>query len=102
MVELDFQYIYLLSFFFIQPRDITPEAVLPLIEKTAFGIQYSMMQHSLDKTPFAVLSRPVAGVCRNTLIMTLPGNPRALAEIMTPLVKILPHALKLLEGGIVH
>ena len=84
------------------PRDCTPEAVGSLLEKQAFGIQFAMMQASSQKTPFAILSRPIAGVRNKSLILTLPGNPKAFTEIMTPLAEILPHAVQLLEGGVVH
>ena len=61
-----------------------------------------MMQISLECTKFAPLSRPIAGTINKSLIMTLPGNPKAFCEILTPMYEILPHAIKLLNGGVIH
>jgi gephyrin len=80
------------------PRDITPEAVRPLLTKLATGLEFAINSASAAATPFALLSRPVAGVRGNSLILTLPGNPKAGPEILTALLPILPHALKLLKN----
>ena len=60
------------------PADVTPEAIKPLIEKEAPGIVHKMLTDSLKITPFAALSRPVAGtlVGGGTLVITLPGSPK--------------------------
>lgn len=80
------------------PRDVTPEAVKPLFDKEAPGLVFSMISHSLKHTPMAVLSRPVAGTRNQSIILTLPGNPKAGPEILENLLPILPHPLKLLQG----
>ncbi|KAJ5298424.1 uncharacterized protein N7443_006544 [Penicillium atrosanguineum] len=73
-------------------RDITPEAVSPLIHRHAPGLVHGMIAASLKVTPFAMMSRPVAGVRDKTLIITLPGSPKGAVENLEAIVKLLPHA----------
>ncbi|KAK1287217.1 Molybdopterin biosynthesis protein CNX1 [Acorus calamus] len=80
------------------PRDVTPEATKSLIEKETPGLLFVMMQESLKVTPFAALSRAVAGIRGSTLIINMPGNPNAVAECMEALTPVLKHALKQLRG----
>jgi len=80
------------------PRDVTPEAVGQIIQRQASGIVHAMMAASLAATPMGALSRPVAGARGRTLILTLPGSPKAVPEILTPLLPLLPHAVKLLQS----
>ncbi|GAA5858727.1 hypothetical protein JCM1840_006533 [Sporobolomyces johnsonii] len=89
-------------------RDKTPEAVAPLIDKPAPGLVTSMLLGSLQITPLAALSRPVAGVALSprsdvhgsgTLIVTLPGSPKAATENLEHLLRVLPHALELAGGA---
>ncbi len=80
------------------PRDLTPEATRPLLEREAPGIAEALRFYSLQQTPFAMLSRGVAGVRGRTLIINLPGSPRAVREAMDILGKVLPHALAILRG----
>lgn len=80
------------------PRDLTPEATRPLLEREAPGIAEALRLHSLQQTPFAMLSRGVAGVRRRTLIINLPGSPRAVREAMDLLGRVLPHAIAVLRG----
>nr|GMD71403.1 molybdopterin biosynthesis protein CNX1 [Ipomoea batatas] len=80
------------------PRDVTPEATKPLIQKETPGLLHVMMQESLKITPFAMLSRPAAGIRGSTLIINMPGNPNAVAECMEPLLPALKHALKQIRG----
>jgi len=79
-------------------RDITPEAVSPLLHRQAPGFVFAMIQQSLQHTPMAILSRPVAGTRFKTLIMTLPGSPKAVKEVMSGVIGVLPHALKLMHN----
>ncbi|KAJ5141829.1 hypothetical protein N7526_002824 [Penicillium atrosanguineum] len=72
-------------------RDITPEAVSPLIHRHARA-SHGMIAASLKVTPFAMMSRPVAGVRDKTLIITLPGSPKGAVENLEAIVKLLPHA----------
>ncbi|KAL2316957.1 hypothetical protein Fmac_030833 [Flemingia macrophylla] len=80
------------------PRDLTPEATKPLIEKETPGLLHVMMQESLKVTPFAMLSRAAAGIRGSTLIINMPGNPNAVAECMQALLPALKHGLKQLQG----
>ncbi|GAA5981352.1 hypothetical protein JCM5350_004375 [Sporobolomyces pararoseus] len=91
-------------------RDRTPEAIASLIDKPAPGLVTAMLSGSLNITPLAALSRPVAGVALHrqsgisgdgtgTLIVTLPGSPKAAKENLETLLKVLPHALELAGGA---
>ncbi|XP_003747779.1 gephyrin [Galendromus occidentalis] len=80
------------------PRDVTPEAVAPLIERRADALAQAMISAGLEKTPFAALSRPVCGIRDRTIIITLPGSPKAVEEILTAVGPVLLHAVKLLRG----
>ncbi|KAJ5690468.1 hypothetical protein N7462_004860 [Penicillium macrosclerotiorum] len=73
-------------------RDNTPEAVSPLIHRHAPGLVHGMIAASLKVTPFAMMSRPVAGVRDKSLIITLPGSPKGAMENLDAVVKLLPHA----------
>lgn len=75
-------------------RDVTPEAVKPLIEKEASGIVHTMMSYSLKITPYAMMSRPVAGIRNKTLIVTIPGSPKGAVENIEGIIGVLGHALK--------
>ncbi|KAK3390981.1 hypothetical protein B0H63DRAFT_389691 [Podospora didyma] len=72
--------------------DHTPEAVSPLLHKQAPGLVHAMLAASLAVTPFAMMSRPVAGVRNKTLIITLPGSPKGASENLQAVLKMLPHA----------
>ena len=73
-------------------KDVTPEAVSPLLHKHAPGLVHGMLAASLAVTPFAIMSRPVAGVRNRSLILTLPGSPSGARENLEAVVKLLPHA----------
>ncbi|KAM0472839.1 hypothetical protein ACHAPX_008516 [Trichoderma viride] len=78
--------------------DVTPEAVAPMIHKSAPGLIHAMLSASLAVTPFAMMSRPTAGVRNKTLIVTLPGSPKGAKENLQAIIKTLPHAC-LQAGG---
>lgn len=78
------------------PRDRTPEAVRPLLDREAPGLVVAMLTASLAITPYAMLSRPVAGMRGQTLIVTLPGSPKGATENLQTLLPALPHGLALL------
>ncbi|KIV93886.1 hypothetical protein PV10_05065 [Exophiala mesophila] len=73
-------------------RDFTPEAISPLIHRHAPGIVHGMLAASFQVTPFAMMSRPVAGVRNKSIIVTLPGSPKGAKENLQAILKLLPHA----------
>ncbi|KAJ3416540.1 hypothetical protein HDV05_001277 [Chytridiales sp. JEL 0842] len=79
-------------------RDVTPEAISPLLHKQAPGLTTAMLTSSLKITPMASLSRPVAGVRYKTLIITLPGSPKGAIENLNAVIPVLKHALELIRG----
>ncbi|KIW94147.1 uncharacterized protein Z519_05463 [Cladophialophora bantiana CBS 173.52] len=73
-------------------RDFTPEAIAPLIHRHAPGIVHGMLATSFQITPFAMMSRPVAGTRNKSIIITLPGSPKGAKENLQAVLKLLPHA----------
>ena len=84
------------------PRDNTPEATQRIIEREVPGIAEAMRAESLKVTPMAMISRGVCGVRSGTLIINLPGSPKAVKETFAVIVPVLSHALDLLAGGTSH
>ena len=84
------------------PRDVTPQTLLPLLDYEVPGFAEVMRHDGLTSTPHAMLSRQVAGVIGRTLILSLPGNPRAVGECLDAVWAALPHALTLLHGDTRH
>ncbi|MDQ2903159.1 MAG: MogA/MoaB family molybdenum cofactor biosynthesis protein [Ktedonobacteraceae bacterium] len=83
----------------LAPRDVTPEATRAVIEREAQGIAEAMRAASLQHTPFGMLSRGVAGTRGHTLIINLPGSPKAVRECLECILPVLPHAVNLLSEG---
>jgi len=80
------------------PRDVTPEATQAVIERQMPGLAEVLRLEGYRKTPLAVISRGVAGIRGRTLIVNLPGSPKAVREGMETLSPILPHAIKMVRG----
>jgi molybdopterin adenylyltransferase len=80
------------------PRDVTPEATIEVIGKQIPGITEAMRIEGLKKTRRAMLSRAVAGVRGKTLIINLPGSPRAVKENLEIILDVLPHAVEKIKG----
>ena len=79
-------------------RDVTPEATLKVIERRAPGIEEAMRAESMKHTVHAMLSRAVAGLRGQTIIINLPGSPTAVRENLAVILPVLPHAVRLLRG----
>jgi gephyrin len=79
-------------------KDQTPEAVSPLLHRSAPGLVHAMLRASFEVTPFAMMSRPVAGVRNKTIIITLPGSPKGAKENLQAVLKLLPHACSQAAG----
>ena len=79
-------------------RDVTPEATLAIIEKRLPGFERAMTAASLAKTPHGAISRAVAGTLGGSLIVNLPGSPKAVRECLEPLLPTLSHTIEKLQG----
>jgi molybdopterin adenylyltransferase len=79
-------------------RDVTPEATQSVIEKLAPGIAEGMRAESMKKTPHAMLSRGIAGIRKYSLIINLPGSPKAVAENLQFVLPVLNHAVDLIKN----
>jgi molybdenum cofactor synthesis domain-containing protein len=83
----------------LSPRDVTPDATREVIDREIPGIAESMRAEGLKKTSRSMLSRAVAGVRGSTLIINLPGSPKAIKENLEVMLDIIPHAVEKIKGG---
>ena len=79
-------------------RDVTPEATLSVIDRSVPGFAEAMRAKSLEKTPMAVLSRAVAGLRGQCLIINMPGSPKAVRECLEVVLPAIPHAVEIIKG----
>ena len=84
----------------LAPRDVTPDATSEIIDREVSGIAELMRFEGFKKTRRAALSRAVAGVKANTLIINLPGSPKAVRENLDVILDIIPHAIEKIKGDI--
>ncbi len=82
----------------VSSRDVTPEATRAVLERELPGMAEAMRAESMKKTPHAMISRAVAGIRRSTLIVNLPGSPRAVRENLTVILPALSHAIEKIKG----
>ena len=83
-------------------RDVTPEATRAVCDRLVEGIAERMRAEGARSTPLAALSRAVCGIRGKTLVLNLPGSPRAAVESLAAVAELLPHALELLQGKTDH
>lgn len=83
----------------VSPSDVTPDATREILHYEIPGIAEAMRAASLKKTPYAMISRAVAGVRGETLIINLPGSPKAVRETLLVILPVLPHAIEKIKGS---
>jgi molybdenum cofactor synthesis domain-containing protein len=86
----------------VAARDVTPEATRAAIEREIPGIGELMRSHGRRSTPLAALSRALAGIRGQVLIVNLPGSPRGAVESLDGIIDVVPHILQLLRGDTGH
>ncbi len=83
----------------LSPRDVTPEVTASVCDRTVPGLGEILRTEGFKKSPYAILSRSMAGIRNNTLIINLPGSPRAVRECLEIILEVLPHAVDMMHGG---
>ncbi len=86
----------------ISPRDVTPEAIRPLLDREIPGLGELMRSRGLEKTKFAALSRSLAGSRGSAIVLCLPGSVKGATQSLEAVLPLLPHALELLTGHTAH
>lgn len=81
-------------------RDVTPEATLAVIEKEVPGISEIIRSESFKQTDRAILSRGVAGIRKESLIINLPGSPKGVKESLEIILEALPHGIEIIKGQV--
>lgn len=81
-------------------RDVTPEATKEVIEKDVPGLAEAMRMESFKVTPYAAISRAIAGIRKKTLIINLPGSPKGVRECLQIVLPAIPHAIEILKGEV--
>ncbi len=82
----------------LSPRDVTPEATRAVIDREVPGFAEAMRHESLKVTPHAMLSRAASGIRKQTLIINLPGSPKAVKECLDVILPAIPHGIEIIRG----
>ncbi|MBN2516718.1 MAG: MogA/MoaB family molybdenum cofactor biosynthesis protein [Deltaproteobacteria bacterium] len=82
----------------VSPRDVTPDATLDVIEREVPGMAETMRRESTAKTPHGMISRAVVGIRKQSLIINLPGSPRAVRENLSVILPALRHTIEKIKG----
>ncbi len=83
----------------VTPRDVTPEATFAIIERSLPGMSEVMRFESMKKTPYAMISRAVCGIRGTTLIINLPGSPKAVRENLAAVLPAIRHTVEKINGS---
>src|SRR5207253_6582645 len=86
----------------ISARDVTPEATRSVCGRMLDGVSERMRREGEKKTPFALLSRGLCGVCGTSIVLNLPGSPAGAVESLQAVIDVLPHAIQILSGRTEH